>query len=147
MNDSDKREFQQYLYDLEKRLTQKITNFWPIGSLYFNSLDSRNPSLILSFGVWEAALIGRTLAGKSSSGTFATLGTQTGAETHTLTTAEMPAHTHSVNTHAKSASNGAFTEGAPNSLYGGQQTGPAGNGASHNNIQPTEVVMAWVRVS
>ena len=37
--------------------------------------------------------------GKSASGTFATLGGTGGAETHTLTEAQMPSHTHTQNAH------------------------------------------------
>jgi len=39
---------------------------------------------------------GRNIIGKASSGTFASLNATSGAETHTLTTAQMPSHTHDV---------------------------------------------------
>ena len=44
-------------------------------------------------------LRGRVPAGKAPSGTFATLGSSGGAETVTLTTAQMPSHTHTQDSH------------------------------------------------
>lgn len=44
-------------------------------------------------------LRGRVPVGRSASGTFVTLGGSGGAETHTLTSAEMPSHTHVQNAH------------------------------------------------
>lgn len=45
-------------------------------------------------------LQGRVPVGKNGSGTFASLNTKGGAETHTLSTAEMPSHTHTQNAHS-----------------------------------------------
>lgn len=42
-------------------------------------------------------LRGRVPAGQNSAGTFSVRGMQYGAETHTLTTFEMPSHTHTIN--------------------------------------------------
>lgn len=44
-------------------------------------------------------LRGRLAVGKTSSGTFASLNNKGGAETHTLSIAEMPTHTHIQNKH------------------------------------------------
>ncbi|QED23637.1 phage tail protein [Candidatus Deianiraea vastatrix] len=80
---------------------------------------------------------GRTFAaiGQGSGLTNRTLGQKVGAETHTLTVNEMPSHSHS---------NGAFSTGyavAAGGNYGGYpqvtNTGSAGGGQSHNNMQPT----------
>jgi microcystin-dependent protein len=66
----------------------------------------------------------------------ATLGAAGGAQTHTLTTAQMPAHSHTVQT--DSLGSGSYAGGAGYSPFvGGLSTGPAGSGAAHNNTQPT----------
>jgi microcystin-dependent protein len=89
--------------------------------------------------------------GQGSGLTNRTLGTSVGAETHTLTTGEIPSHTHTSNASggtlglvtsdgSNTASSGLdFTTGEPN-LY----TSPsaltinnAGGGGAHNNMQPT----------
>lgn len=81
-------------------------------------------------------------------GTWAdTLGGADGAETHTLTEAELAAHTHLVptkfnanTTHTHSGQNGYVAEGADNSLGEGlplPTTESSGGGGAHNNVQPT----------
>lgn len=71
-----------------------------------------------------------------------TLGATGGAETHTLTTAEMPAHTH---THF--SWNAPGTAGAGNGgNFGTEATGSAGGGAAHNNVQPTIILNYLIKV-
>ena len=48
-------------------------------------------------------LQGRVPVGKNGSGTFASLNTKGGAETHTLTEAQMPSHTHTASTNTTGA--------------------------------------------
>ena len=65
----------------------------PIGSLEINT-SGTNPSEYLG-GVWESFGSGRTLVGVDSSDSDFDTAEETGGEkTHTLTTNEIPAHTH-----------------------------------------------------
>jgi microcystin-dependent protein/3D (Asp-Asp-Asp) domain-containing protein len=67
----------------------------------------------------------RVPVGKGS-GTFATLNSTGGAETHTLTVEQMPSHTHTQNPHNHGAAQDAYTY-----WNGGVQTGPGGSGLNH----------------
>ena len=89
-----------------------------------------------------------------------TLGATGGAETHTLTEAQMPLHGHPFRaayisqstasstitggfmTNTGSASTEAAYTGTPSNTQG-QQIGGAGGGAAHNNVQPT-IIMNYI---
>lgn len=74
---------------------------------------------------------------------FDTLGTasDTGATTHTLTTAEMPAHTHGVQgTNFASTFNGGAAGAAGTTGSNYPTTLSTGGGNAHNNLQPYRVV-------
>ena len=66
---------------------------------------------------------------------FNTVGETGGATTHTLTTAEMPAHTHTYGNQTYTVANGGGTVGVAGD-GGSQNTGSAGGGGAHNNLQP-----------
>lgn len=95
-------------------------------------------------------LQGRVPVGKNS-GTFSTLGSTGGAETHTLTYTEMPAHTHSYQDGYPSASAGWYAQsgGAYNirtNTDTGKTTGSAGSGGAHNNLQPYIVLNYIIKI-
>lgn len=75
------------------------------------------------------------------------LGGVFGSETHTLTTPEIPSHTH-----LTSNANGAFEAGGTVSPVptagGGSQvvTLPTGGGGAHNNVQPSIFMRYYIRV-
>jgi microcystin-dependent protein len=88
------------------------------------------------------SLKGRVLAGRDSAQTeFSALAQTGGEKTHTLTIAEMPAHTHKVpdldrfSTHASSG-----TEYSTSGAETFEQSVSMGGGGAHNNLQPYAVV-------
>ena len=82
-----------------------ISGAWPVGSV-FTSLVATNPASLLGFGTWQAFGAGRVLVGIDAGQTeFDTVRETGGAKTHTLTTSEMPVHTHvqDAHTHVQNA--------------------------------------------
>lgn len=74
-------------------------------------------------------------------------GTYEGAKTHTLTEAELPAHTHTEK--MRGITSGAGAHGGPH--WAVTSTLPLDSGATggdqpHNNVQPTHYLWAWIKV-
>lgn len=97
---------------------------YPIGSIYFNSVNNTNPGELLGFGTWTRFGEGRVLAGFDPEDTDFNGAEKTGGEkTHTLTEAEMPAHNHAASTnsagaHAHTADAGWTTQAHNHSGFG-----------------------------
>lgn len=84
-------------------------------------------------------LRGRVPVGKNS-GTFSTLGSTGGAETHTLSISEMPSHDHPGTTDVyKSGGSVISYLGGGNVVNLTQGIAPQGGGGAHNNLQPYQV--------
>ena len=72
---------------------------FPVGAVFI-AVVSTNPGTLLGYGTWSAFGAGRVLVGIDSGDTdFDTVEETGGAKTHTLTTAEMPSHTHVQDAH------------------------------------------------
>jgi len=128
--------------------------FYPVGTIYettSSDLDTTTKMDTHFGGTWEVYGSGRVLVGKANSGTFATAGATMGAETHTLTIAEMPSHSHSKTVIPRDTQwvapsegwNYSYTSGATYTHY----TDDTGGGGSHNNIQPSIVVYRYRRIA
>jgi hypothetical protein len=126
---------------------------YPIGSIYM-SVKNVSPTTFLG-GTWVAWGAGRVPIGVDSTQTeFNTVERTGGEKTHTLTSNEMPVHSHAQNI---TADNGNITAGVCRvdwnydrlgvSLPQGNNTENTGGGAAHNNIQPYITCYMWKRTA
>jgi hypothetical protein len=98
---------------------------------------------------WEAYAAGRVLVGiDTADAAFDAVGETGGAQTHTLSAAEMPVHTHLLGSTGTAGSDSQSvlrsTEASPKDQVGTQS---AGSGQAHNNLQPYVVVYMWKRTA
>ena len=123
---------------------------YPVGSIYMNMAVATNPGTLLGFGTWVAYATGQVLVGFEDSGTFDSLDESLGAETaaHTLTIAEMPAHTHD---YFKSTISDNFSIDDTGRITGAASTATSSTGGgsahSHSTLQPSVTVHMWKRTA
>lgn len=127
---------------------------YPVGSLYYNAVNASNPATFMGFGTWVQYGGGTFIM---AAGTFTDArgeyrdysgaGEKAGGEyQHVLTTAEMPAHTH---TFQDTGSTLGVNPGGTSvwNTHSTGTTGSAGAGAAHNNVPPYSVVYVWRRTA
>jgi len=124
---------------------------YPVGSIYL-SVNSTDPSTIFG-GTWEQIEDKFLL----SAGTTYTAGATGGEATHTLTTNEMPSHSHNVTWQDNCppwVQAGGYGQVTPTSTgnankinLGGLSIGGTGGGQAHNNMPPYLVVYVWKRTA
>jgi len=129
---------------------------YPVGSIYISIL-STNPATSLGIGTWIGFGFGRTLVGiNATDADFNTSEETGGNKTHTLTTAEMPAHIHSEQSRPSYDGGGNPYENESQSYSGSRtgtladtalNTGSTGGGGAHDNLQPYIVVYFWKRTA
>lgn len=101
-----------------------------------------NGSTTFTLGDINGRVIG--IAGAGTGLTTRTLGTKTGTETHVLTAAQLPSHTHTINGDSGSGIGGGNTTDRVLTNSDGQiintfvkNTGAAGSDQAHQNMQPS----------
>lgn len=144
-----------YLQSLENALETKFAGVYPVGSIYM-SVNNVNPTTLFG-GTWEQIQDKFLL----SAGSTYTAGDTGGAATVTLTTNQIPSHSHSFGRYVPSSGNGWHGDNG-NMLSGGNGTyvyadvnnignitgtQASGGGQAHNNMPPYLVVYVWKRIS
>ena len=136
--------------------TERLLSMFPVGAYYITENTASPASL---FGGEWVQVSGKFLLGQSVQDGYP-LGTEGGEKTHTLTTAEMPQHSHKPHQFTWILSYGANT--GQNVINGGNQgnanvfnvdedqnryTGTAGGNQPHNNMPPYRSVFIWRRIA
>jgi hypothetical protein len=124
---------------------------YPVGAIYM-SVVSTSPATLFG-GTWSA-LQDRFLVG--AGGTYAVNATG-GEATHVLTTAEMPAHQHVIQTNFSSGTTAhghnsggnkvADASSVQNGTASDHLTNSAGSDGAHNNLPPYLAVYMWKRTA
>lgn len=116
---------------------------YPVGCIYTTTV-STNPATVFGFGTWSAFGSGKVLVGLDSGDTdFDTVEETGGEKTHILTIPEMPAHTHTYDKGTLVGESDGL--GSAQKTWTSTNTGSAGGGTAHNNLQPYIVVYFWKR--
>jgi len=123
---------------------------YPIGAIFTTvTAYANSAAVVTAIGgtTWTAFGGGKVLVGLDSSDTdFDTVEETGGSKTHTLSTSEMPAHTH---TYRKPTNQSSKQGGGDTAMesYSDTVTGSTGGGSAHNNVQPYIVVYFWKRTA
>ena len=115
---------------------------YPVGSIY---MSTNNVSPQVFFGGTWVQITDRFLIG---AGNTYSAGSTGGSATHTLTTNELPSHSHVVGTESGTITKDtAYIAGATGGAgaRGTGETDKTGGGAAHNNMPPYLAVYMWKR--
>jgi len=127
-------------------LTTILSLIYPVGSIYIETTGV-NPATTFEVGTWAAFGAGKVMVGlNAADADFDTAEETGGAKTHTLLTAEMPAHTHTIGEGANLYSGYAQFASVINKLND-RATSSTGGGGAHNNLQPYIVKYVWQRTA
>jgi microcystin-dependent protein len=100
-------------------LATVIDTLYPVGAIVVFAIGT-SPATLFGRGTWTAIGAGRVLVGQDAGDpTFDTLGAVGGAKTHTLTSAEMPSHTHVQDPHTHVQNAHSHTQSVNSATTGG----------------------------
>jgi hypothetical protein len=137
-----------------------LDSIYPVGAIYTSIVSTILPGVLFG-GTWESFGQGRVLVGhddaespdsdfvaSSTDGSSVLVG---GAKTHTLTTDELPGHTHNVaydnEPNIEKQGGGGYDISELDGTTLTRATSSTGGGGAHNNIQPYVVVYMWKRTA
>ena len=133
-------------------LTDVLGLIYPVGIVITLGV-STNPATLLGIGTWTA-ITGKVIVGKAAAGTFNTLDATGGAETVSLSEANLAAHTHTSNIHSQNQDRGHINldklvgnGDSSASTDGTLATNSTGSGTAHANLQPYIIKYVWQRTS
>ena len=127
-------------------LTDVLGLIYPVGIVITLGVAT-NPATLLGIGTWTA-VTGKVIVGKAAAGTFNTLDATGGAETVTLSTAQIPVHTHNVqDVLGNNTVNSSGSAGTKGGYASDKVSDSTGGGGGHTNLQPYIVKYVWQRVS
>lgn len=123
-----------------------FTTLWAIGDIFI-STSPTNPAGRFG-GTWAAFGTGRTLVGiDTGQAEFNVVEETGGAKTHTLTTAEIPSHTHTNTIYDTAGTGGGIAKNGSGTAPVSLASDATGGGGAHNNLQPYIVVYFWKRTA
>ena len=126
---------------------------YPVGAIFTTvTAYANSAAVVTAIGgtTWVAFAAGKVLVGLDSGDTdFDTVEETGGSKTHTLSTSEMPAHTHTYKDQSQvyDGTGGTATNPSPSGWGQEKPTGSTGGGSAHNNVQPYIVVYFWKRTA
>ena len=128
-----------------------LETIYPVGSIYTNAGVATNPGTLLGFGTWSAFGAGRVIVGVDSTDTDFDAVRETGGsktDSHALTIAELPAHTHNVTMSTSDSDNDNLSEGNTSGTST-HATSSTGGGAAHSHVivQPYITAYMWRRTA
>jgi hypothetical protein len=130
-----------------------LETIYPVGSIYTNAGVATNPGTLLGFGTWSAFGAGRVIVGVDSTDTDFDAVRETGGaktDSHVLTIAELPSHTHPIQVFNESGSpDGDVGGDSSSSSLGTTNTQATGGGSAHSHdiVQPYITAYMWRRTA
>lgn len=126
-------------------LATMMALIYPVGSIYMNDAVSTNPGTLLGMGTW-VAITDKMVIGVGS--TFTPAGATGGATTATLTTTELPEHTHTFARNDRSGAGGIVAlEVADVAATTTNTTNSTGSGAAFSIMNPYHAAYVWRRTA
>lgn len=122
---------------------------YPVGSVYISVLATDPATHFGGGSQWTRIAEGRMLVGQQTNDSdFATAEQKDGTKTVTLTTDQIPAHTHTVSGIENPGGTGSSgSEDGASSFDSSLTTSSTGGGQAHNNMPPYFVVYMWKRTA